>query len=79
VDEVKAFQILTGAEAIPIGAGGVHGAGGAIVLVVKGREDQVKKSLEIANAVKGTEEPPTAPPECKSCRYPRCSLGEEAA
>jgi len=78
VDEVKAFQILTGAEAIPIGAGGVGGAEGAITLVIKGPDSQVKKSLQIANSVKGTQEPPTQPPECSDCRYPRCSLGEKA-
>lgn len=78
VDEVKAFQILTGAEAIPIGAGGVGGAEGAVTLVIKGSDSQVKRSLQIANSVKGTQEPATQPPECSDCRYPRCSLGAKA-
>ncbi|MEM3018142.1 MAG: hypothetical protein QXO25_04615 [Candidatus Bathyarchaeia archaeon] len=74
VDEVKAIRTLTGAEAIPIGAGGVSGAEGAVTLVIKGPDSQVKKALQIANSVKGTQEPATQPPECRDCRYPRCSL-----
>ena len=78
VDEVKAIQILTGAEAIPIGAGGVSGAEGSVVLVIKGSDSQVEKTLEMVRSVKGTGEPPTEPPECRDCKYPRCSLGAEA-
>ena len=78
VDEVEAIKILTGAEAIPISAGGVDGAGGAITLVIKGSEKAVKNSLEIVNSVKGTIEPKVIAPECKNCKYPRCSLGEKA-
>ncbi|MGQ9543709.1 MAG: hypothetical protein ACUVTM_06475 [Candidatus Bathyarchaeia archaeon] len=79
VDEVKAIQVLTGAEAIPIGAGGVCGAEGSITLIIKGSEEQVEKALNLARSVKGTEMPPTKPAECLECQYPRCSLGEEAA
>ena len=75
VDEVKALNILTGAEAIPIGAGGVGGAEGSVTLVIKGSEGQVKRSLKLIESIKGTEEPATSPPECRDCRYPRCSLG----
>lgn len=75
VDEVKALNILTGAEAIPIGSGGVGGAEGSITLIIKGPESQVKQSLKLIESIKGTEEPATSPPECRDCRYPRCSLG----
>ena len=78
VDEVKAFQILAGAVAIPIGAGGVYGAGGAITLVIKGSTKEIENCLRIVNSVKGTEEPVVEPPECRDCKYPRCSLGEQA-
>lgn len=78
VDEVAAIKILTGAKAIPISAGGVDGAEGAITLVIKGSEKAVKSSLEIINSVKGTIEPKIIAPECKNCKYPRCSLGEKA-
>jgi len=78
VDEIKAFQILTGAEAIPIGAGGVNGAEGAVTLVIKGSDSRVKKSLQTVDSVKGAEEPLVEPPDCRDCRYPRCSLGARA-
>jgi hypothetical protein len=79
IDEVKAFQILAGADAIPIGAGGLNGAEGSITLVIKGSDSQVEKSLRIAKSVKGTQEPGVRPAECLDFRYPRCSLGAEAA
>lgn len=60
VTEVKAIEILTGATAIPIGAGGVGGAEGAITLVIKGDEDQVQKSIKIIEGVKGTKLPEIA-------------------
>jgi hypothetical protein len=78
IDEVKAFQILTGIEAIPIGAGGVGGAEGAITLVIKGSEKEVNASIRLIDSIKGTSEPLADPPECKDCKYPRCSLGEIA-
>ncbi|MEE9459002.1 MAG: hypothetical protein V3V84_04475 [Candidatus Bathyarchaeia archaeon] len=78
IDEMQAFRILTGVESTPIGSGGVSGAEGAITLVINGPEPQVKKSLEIAKSVKGTEEPIVKAPECVDCKYPNCSLGEEA-
>ncbi len=78
VDEVKAIEILTNAEAIPIGAGGVDGAEGAITLVIKGTKKEVENSLKIINSIKGSKEPEIIAPECKDCRYPRCSLGEKA-
>lgn len=77
VDEIEAIQILTRAKAIPIGAGGVDGAEGAITLVIKGPKREVEDSLEIINSIKGIEGPAVKPPECKDCKYPRCSLGEK--
>jgi hypothetical protein len=73
---MQAFRILAGVDATPIGAGGVGGAEGAVTLVINGPEPQVKKSLDIAKSVKGTEEPIVKAPECVDCKYPNCSLGE---
>jgi len=79
VNEVKALQILTGVEAIPIGAGGLSGAEGAVILVIKGSNKQVANSLEIVSFIKGAREPPTETPECVDCKYPGCSLGAKVA
>jgi hypothetical protein len=79
VNEVKALQILSGVEAVPIGAGGLSGAEGAVTLVIKGSNEQVADSLETVNLMKGTRGPPIEAPECVDCRYPGCSLGAKAA
>jgi hypothetical protein len=79
VDEMQAFKILAGVDATPIGAGGVDGAEGAVTLIINGPESPVKKSLEIAKSVKGTKEFIVKAPDCIECKYPRCSLGEEAS
>jgi len=57
ITELEAINILTGATAIHIESGGVAGAEGAVVLVVKGTTEQVQKAFEIVKSVKGTKLP----------------------
>jgi len=59
VTEIEAFEILTGAEAINIGAGGVGGAEGARVFLLKGDEESVRKAFDLVQRIKG--EPPFKP------------------
>jgi len=59
VTELEAFKILTGVEALNIGAGGVAGAEGARVFLLKGDEESVKKAYSLAESIKG--EPPYKP------------------
>jgi len=59
VTEVEAFKILTGAEAVNIGAGGVDGAEGARIFLLKGDEEAVKKAFNLVQSIKG--EPPFKP------------------
>ena len=59
VTEIEAFKILTGAEAINIGAGGVGGAEGARIFLLKGDEETVKKAFNLVQNIKG--EPPFKP------------------
>ncbi len=56
VTELEAIKILTGATAFQSSAGGISGAEGASWIVFRGTRDQVKKTLELANSIKG--EPP---------------------
>ena len=56
VTEIEAIKILTGATAFQSSAGGISGAEGATWIVFRGTRDQVKKTLELANSIKG--EPP---------------------
>lgn len=59
VTEIEAFKILTGVEAVNIGAGGVGGAEGARVFLLKGDEEAVKKAFNLVQSIKG--EPPFKP------------------
>jgi len=59
VTEIEAFKILTGVEAVNIGAGGVGGAEGARVFLMKGDEETVKKAFNLVQSIKG--EPPFKP------------------
>jgi hypothetical protein len=59
VTEIEAFKILTGVEAVNIGAGGVGGAEGARVFLLKGDEEAVTKAFNLVQSIKG--EPPFNP------------------
>ncbi len=59
VSEIEAFEILAGVEAVNIGAGGVGGAEGARVFILKGDEEAVKKAFNLVQSIKG--EPPFNP------------------
>lgn len=56
VTELEAVKILTGATAFQCSAGGISGAEGSSWIVFRGTRDQVKKTLELVNAIQG--EPP---------------------
>lgn len=56
VTELEAIKMLTGATAIHANSGGVSGAEGAVWLVFRGTQDQVKKALDLARSIHG--EPP---------------------
>jgi hypothetical protein len=53
VTEVEALKILAEVEAIPIAAGGIGGAEGSTVLLVKGAEEHVQKAINIIEKIKG--------------------------
>jgi hypothetical protein len=52
VTEVDAIKILTQAEAIQIGAGGLMGAEGGITMVIKGTRERVLKAVKIIEEIK---------------------------
>jgi hypothetical protein len=53
VTELEAINILTGATAFQSSAGGVSGAEGSCWIVFRGTRDQVKKAMELVNAIQG--------------------------
>jgi hypothetical protein len=75
VTELKAIEILTGANAIPIGAGGVDGAEGAITLVISGEDHQVKKAINYIEHVKGAKiSRQFRQTDCTKCNDEHCAL-----
>ena len=67
VTELKAIEILSGATSIPIAAGGLGGAEGAITLVIKGNTEQVTKAIQFVEASKGAKLPEVRLPNCHEC------------
>ena len=57
VTEPRAIELLSGATAIPISAGGLAGAEGAITMVIKGDKEQVTRAIEYIEGVKGAKLP----------------------
>jgi len=53
ITELEAIQILSGAEAIVMGKGGVSGAEGAVTLLVRGTTKQLREVRRLMKAVKG--------------------------
>lgn len=74
VTELKAIEILSGAAAIPISAGGLDGAEGSVTLVIKGEKAQVSKAIEYAEQSKGARLPQANPPSCEGCGSAICNF-----
>jgi len=74
VTETDAVRILAGCEAIPIAAGGLGGAEGAITLVLKGEDDQVKNAISYVERSKGAQLPQVRTFNCVDCHQPICGF-----
>jgi hypothetical protein len=74
VTEIDAIRILSGAEAIPIGAGGLSGAEGATYLVIKGEDEQVRKAIEFVERCKGARIPHVRQFNCYDCPNKMCAF-----
>jgi hypothetical protein len=74
VTEVEAIDILSGARAVVVAAGGLGGAEGSVTLVIQGPEKKVNRALQIVKDVKGATLPEVFPTDCSSCWYPTCHL-----
>ena len=80
ITELEAIEILSGATATVISAGGLGGAEGAITAVIKGEDDQVKKAIEYVEQSKGAILPDLRIPNCHDCTFSTChfSVGDKA-
>lgn len=73
ITEVEAVKILTGAEALVMGKGGISGAEGSVTLLVKGTDVQLREMRAILKQIKG-EEPLRVDTDCSSCGKMDCFL-----
>jgi len=53
VTEVQAFQVLTGVKAVAVGAGGIAGSEGTVVLSLEGKASQIEQALLLVKSIKG--------------------------
>lgn len=72
VTEVRAVEILSGAHAVPIAAGGIGGAEGSSVLVIEGDKIQINKVIEYIEQSKGAKIPFARPLPCQLCTSMDC-------
>jgi hypothetical protein len=79
VTELNAVEILSGAKATPIAAGGLGGAEGGIVLGIEGDKDQVTEAFGYIEQSKGAKLPEVRAADCDECKSPDCRfpIGEK--
>jgi len=72
ITEIEAIQMLSGAIAVPMAAGGLGGAEGAITMVMKGNEEQVKRAIDYVEQSKGARLPQLRLGDCRECPGAHC-------
>jgi hypothetical protein len=72
ITEIDAVKILSGAIAVPIASGGLGGAEGAITLIIKGTNTQVKDAIKFIEQSKGAKLPALRLSNCSDCSVPHC-------
>jgi len=69
VTELEALKILADVEATHVASGGVGESAGAVILVIEGPEENVKKAISILESIKGEPTLPGFKGTCEVCRY----------
>jgi hypothetical protein len=72
VTEIDAIKALTGADSMPVAAGGLGGAEGAVTMLIKGNQAQVKKAIKFIEQSKGSKLPQLRLSNCKECPGTHC-------
>jgi hypothetical protein len=72
ITEIDAVKILSGAIAVPIASGGLGGAEGATILIIKGTNKQVRNAIEFIEQSKGAKLPSLRLTNCSDCSVPHC-------
>jgi hypothetical protein len=76
ITEIDALEILADVEATCIGAGGVGGSEGAVVMVAEGEESEINRIIDLVKSIKG--EPPvrSLKEKCADCKV-KCAIMEK--
>lgn len=69
VTEIEALKILADVEAKHVASGGVGESAGAVVLVIKGEEANVRKAISIVESIKGEPALKGFKGTCETCPY----------
>jgi len=69
VTEIEALKILADVDARHIASGGVGESAGAVVLVIKGEETNVRKAISIIESIKGEPTLQGFKGTCETCPY----------
>ena len=69
VTEIEALKILADVDAKHIASGGVGESAGAVVLVIKGEETNVRKAISIVESIKGEPILKGFKGTCETCPY----------
>lgn len=67
ITEVEALSILWDVKATPIAAGGTGGSEGSITFVIRGRDENVKKAMDMILTMKGETSLKSFRRRCKDC------------
>ncbi len=75
ITEIEAFRHLFDVEAIPVSAGGLEGAEGSIVWVLRGKAENVEKAYDLCQQIHGSQLPYRLEAyECSRCPNTLCDL-----
>jgi hypothetical protein len=72
ITEIEAFKILTNANALVIGSGGLESAEGSKTFLIIGNDEDVKKAFNIVKSIKGERSVKPLRGSCKTCTYIQC-------
>jgi hypothetical protein len=72
INEIQAFKLLCGVEAVPVAAGGIAGAEGCLVFMLLGTSSELSKAEELLSQIKGARLPQIYLLDCEVCPRDWC-------
>lgn len=72
INEIEAFKLTCGVEAVPVAAGGIAGAEGCLVFILLGTPSQLGRAEELLSKIKGARLPEIYLLDCEICPRDWC-------